>query len=120
MTDTLSQTDTMARARIRATVEFSGGEHKAIVVGLGQKRISVACRAMPPAKGSQLVVRFELPGKGVKYPITWQGKANDFNRESQDAPVCLLADLDKYDEGGHDGVLTSFIRWLYFRTPQED
>ena len=48
MTRTMAKVGTMARARLKATVEFQGGEHKAVVVGLGMSRISVACRTLPP------------------------------------------------------------------------
>ena len=66
------------------------------------------------------MVRFELPGKqGMSYPITWRGTVDKFERESQDSPVRLLADLIRYDEGGHEGVLNSFVRWLYLRTSDE-
>lgn len=113
LTSELRATDQPIPTRISATLEVDGASYPATISLLGTTRLTVVAVNAPAHVPSHLRLAADLPVAEGPRPIVADCAVHGFQRD-QDGTTFDLA-IDVLDEADDPGVLTRYLKWLYFQ-----
>lgn len=114
LTSEVRATDHPIATRIAATLEVDGTIYPAMISLLGTSRLTVVAVDAPAHVPSHLLLKADLPVQEGPRPIVADCAVHGFLRDL-DGTTFNLA-IDVLDEDGDPGVLTRYLKWLYFQS----
>jgi len=105
-----------APSRLNATVILDGHNHPSRVTELGLTSLLAHVMNVPKLRpGIQVKVRFPIITQGEDANIICHCRWFT-SHQAPEGGTRLELEIDEVDEGGHTGILHTYVKWLHFRS----